>query len=277
LKAVVHVNNAAHQTQHAAWVRAGLRRHGVDVRFSPWNTVASGPSDLVVIWGWKQRAVIAAAQNRGTPILVMERAHLPPRMEWTSCGLNGLGGRGTYAMVEDGGARWRENFGHLEQPWSDRDGYTLICGQCPGDASIWGVDFRKWAQDACDTARSIGRDVVYRPHPYAYKNQGDRWFPTGARFSVKPLATDLGGASHVVTYNSTAGVETVLAGVPTVATDPGAMAYPMCTHLVDAKPLRPDRTEWMHGLAWTGFRPSEIEDGTMWEHLKGAMPCAMAA
>jgi hypothetical protein len=195
-------------------------------------------------------------------------------MEWTSCGLNGLGNRGTYAKCEDGGVRWRHHFGHLEQPWTDRDGYTLICGQCAGDAALWGCNFRKWAQDACDVALSVGRQVVYRPHPFAYKMQGDRWHPKGARFSVALLDDDLAGAAQVVTYNSTAGVETVLAGVPTVATDEGAMAWPMCTHLVDAKPLRPDRTAWMHGIAWTGFLPAELESGFMWEHLQRTLECA---
>jgi hypothetical protein len=207
----------------------------------------------------------------------MERAHLPPRMEWTSCGFNGLGNRGTYAKVEDGGARWRQHFGHLEQPWTDRDGYTLICGQVAGDAAICGCDFRKWAQAAADTALAAGRDVVYRPHPFAYKHQHDRWHPKGSRFSVAPLAEDLAGACQVVTYNSTAGVETVLAGVPTVATDQGAMAWPMATHAVSDALARPDRTAWMQGLAWTGFKPREIESGFMWEHLKGSLQCAMAA
>jgi hypothetical protein len=207
----------------------------------------------------------------------MERAHLPPRMEWTSCGLGGLGNRGAYAKVEDGGARWREHFVHLEKPWSDRDGYTLICGQVAGDAAIWGCDFRKWAQAAADAAAGQGRDVVYRPHPFAYKHQHDRWHPKGSRFSAAPLIEDLAGACQVVTYNSTAGVETVLAGVPTVATDQGAMAWPMCTHAVSDALERPDRTQWTHRLAWTGFLPDEIESGFMWEHLKGSLQCAMAA
>jgi hypothetical protein len=275
LKAVVHINNSAHQQQHAAWVTEGLRRHGVEVRPARFNVPT--PADLVVIWGWKQRPVIDAAQKRGAAILVMERAHLSPRMEWTSCGLNGLGNRATYAKLEDGGARWREHFGHLEQEWRHINGYTLICGQCAGDASIWGCDFPAWAQAAADAARAAGRDVVYRPHPFAYKHQGDRCCPKGARFSAAPLAKDLAGAAQVVTYNSTAGVETVLAGVPTVATDQGAMAWDMCTHEVGAPLIRPDRTEWMHGLAWTGFLPHEIESGFMWEHLKGSLTCAMAA
>lgn len=275
MKAIVHINNSAHQQQHGAWVSEGLRRHGYTVRNSAWNVPAAG--DLVVIWGWKQRRVIDECKRRGTPILVMERAHLPPRMDWTSCGLGGLGNRGTYAKVEDGGARWREHFAHLEQPWTNRDGYTLICGQVAGDAAIWGCNFRAWAQDAANAAIDRGQDVVYRPHPFAYKHQNDRWHPKGSRFSVAPLAQDLSGAAQVVTYNSTAGVETVLAGVPTVVTDQGGMAWPMATHEVAAPLIRPDRTAWMHGLAWTGFKPHEIESGAMWEHLKGSMPCAMAA
>jgi hypothetical protein len=276
LKVIVHINNAAHQQQHGAWVMEGFRRHGLDVRAAAWNAPASG--DLFVIWGWKQRRVIDAAKRCGTPILVMERAHLPPRMEWTSCGLSGLGNRATYAKIDDGGARWREHFGHLERPWTDRPaGYTLICGQVAGDAAIWGCDFRKWAQAASDAAAGQGRDVVYRPHPFAFKHQNDRWHPKGSRFSVAPLVEDLAGACQVVTYNSTAGVETVLAGVPTVVTDQGGMAWPMATHEVEAPLIRPDRTAWTHGLAWTGFKPHEIESGFMWDHLKGSMPCAMAA
>jgi hypothetical protein len=283
VRAIIHVNNAAHQREHAAWVRSGLERHGAKVSFAPWNAVGwerRQPPDLVVIWGWKQRHVITACQQRGIPIVVMERAHLQPRMEWTSCGLNGLGNRGTYAACNDGGARWRQHFDHLMQPWRNpsdppRD-CALICGQVAGDASLWGCDFHAWAQSATDKLRAAGMEVVYRPHPLSVRLQRDLWRPAHARFSTAPLADDLAGAALVVTYNSTVGVETVLAGVPTVTFDQGAMAWDVTTHDLDAVPVRPDRTEWAHRLAWTGFLPKEIEDGTMWEHLKEAMPCATA-
>lgn len=275
MKAVVHLNNSAHQQQHAAWVTAGLKRHGLTVRPAAWNVPTDG--DLVVVWGWKQERVIKPARQRNVPILVMERGHLPPRMEWTSCGLNGLGNRATYAKVDDGGARWRQHFGHLEQPWSDRDGYALVCGQVRGDASLWGCDFHAWAQGATDKLRASGRAVVYRPHPLSVRLQNDRWCPRGAKFSTAPLAQDLAGAAKVITYNSTAGVETVLAGVPTVTCDAGAMAWPVTTHGLDAGVIRPDRTAWMHALAWTNYLPAEIESGFMWEHLKEAMSCATAA
>jgi hypothetical protein len=277
VRAAVHINNLAHQKQHAAWMRNGLRRHGVDVVYAVWGVPAA--ADLVVIWGWKQPAVIAAAKRRGTPILVMERAHLPPRMEWTSCGLNGLGNRGRYAACKDGGARWRQHFQHLEREWTRRDGYVLLCGQVLGDAALWGVDFRAWAQEVADKLRASGRMVVYRPHPFAFHKQGDAWCPTGAQFSrADTLGDDLAGAALAVTYNSTAGVEAVLAGVPTVTSDVGAMAWEVTSHDLGADPVRPDRTEWAHRLAWTSWRAAEIESGETWEHLRHGLPaCATAA
>jgi hypothetical protein len=273
VKAVIHINNAAHQQQHAAWMREGLRRHGVDVRFAPWNVATQ--SDLVVIWGWKQQRVIAAAQKRGTPILVMERGHLPPRMEWTSCGLNGLGNRGTYARCEDSGARWRKHFGHLEQPWREHDGYALVCGQVIGDASLWGCDFRRWAQDTTSNLASQHRPVVYRGHPLSIRH-GDRWCPRGAKLSTGTLAEDLAGASLVITYNSTVGVETVLGGFPTVTFDQGAMAWPVTAHSLNDAPVRPNRTEWMRSLAWTSWRPNEIANGAAWDHLQQLPVCTAA-
>jgi hypothetical protein len=277
VKVTIHINNASHQREHAAWARRGFERHGVQVAYSGWNVPAD--ADLVVIWGWKQRRVIDAAQKRRKPILVMERGHLPPRMEFTSCGLNGLGNRAAYAKVEDGGARWRKHFGHLIQPWQNCQGYAVVCGQVRGDASLWNCDFHKWAQGAVDTLIARGLDVVYRPHPLSVRLQNDLWCPKGARFSraQSPLVEELAGASLVVTYNSTSGVETVLAGVPTVTFDAGAMAWPVTTHSLEDAPIRPDRTAWAHDLAWSSWQSDEIADGTAWDHLKRALECDMAA
>jgi hypothetical protein len=274
MKAVLHINNAAHQRAHGAIVTEGLKRHGYAVHFAHWD--APAPGDLVVIWGWMQRRVIAAAQTAGVSILVMEREHLPDRMVWTSCGFNGLGNRARYARVDDGGARWRTHFAHLEQPWTDRAGYALVCGQVRGDASLYGCDFHAWAENAAARLRTKGYQVVYRPHPLSLRLQNDRWRPGGTRLSEAPLVRDLAGAALVVTFNSTVGVEAVLAGVSTVTCDVGAMAWDVTTHNVEAAPTRPDRTDWAHRLAWTSWREQEIASGEMWERLKGSMPVTTA-
>jgi hypothetical protein len=217
--AVITVNNAAHHRQHAAWMRAGLERHGWTV-----DVVGRGAvlptADMACSWSVKQPRVWAWQKITGGPVLVMERAALQPRHEFTSCGFNGLAGRGTYANRDDGGERWRKYFAHLEAPWKPEGAgeHVLICGQVPGDRAIWGVDFRTWAQSACSKWMAKGARVVYRPHPLTLKRNldvgadGRPWHPAGAKLSTGDYAEDLERAARVVTYNSTAGVEAVLAG-----------------------------------------------------------------
>lgn len=272
MKVIVTTNNLAHQVQHAAWIAAGLKRCG-------WRVDAAaagaplGAADMVCCWGVKQKQVWAWQKQTGNPVLVMERAALQPRTVYTSMGFNGLAGRGTYPRVDDGGTRWRKHFGQHMKPWRVSVGcYVLLCGQVIGDAAIWGVDFRTWAQQVTSSLKLQGKHVRYRPHPFSLKH-GDKWKPFGAEFSERAFEDDLKGAECVVTYTSTAGGEAVLAGVPAVAWDRGSMAWEVTAHDLDAPRLKPDRLDWAHRLAFTCWRPEEIESGKAWEYTKEALPC----
>lgn len=75
--------------------------------------------------------------------------------------------------------------------------------------------------------------------------------PENVSISSSPLAEDFSRAQLVVVYNSAAGVESVLEGIPTVTFDEGAMAWPVAAHNLDDPPIAPDRTKWCHDLAWT--------------------------
>ncbi len=273
MKVAIHVNNAAHQRTHGAAMKAGLERHGIAVEFAPFNEPQ--PCDVAVIWGWKQPLVTASAPAT----LVMERGHLQDRMAYTSCGWNGLAGRGSYPDAPDAGARWRERFAHLLKPWKPEpqaETYALLLGQVPGDAALYGLDLDAWAQRTCDALLASGRMVRYRPHPLVLRC-GDVRCPAGALGSAASLDEDLAGAALAVTFNSTAGVEAVLAGVPTVALDAGAMAWPVTTHDL-ANVQRPDREPWAHRLAWCQWTIEELASGLAWEHLAAAgerkwVPC----
>lgn len=78
VKVIIHVNHAAHQREHGEALREGLSRHGISVQFASRDVPT--PGDIVVTWSIKQPRVIAAAKASGTPLLVMERGHLPDRM-----------------------------------------------------------------------------------------------------------------------------------------------------------------------------------------------------
>lgn len=261
MKVALHVNNSAHQKSHVEWMAEGLARHGVETETAEFNV--PGPADVAIIWGWKQRAVI----DRGGPVLVMERGHLQPRMEFTSLGWNGLGYRATYPAGDE--SRWRKHWGKMAE-WKHYGRYALLIGQCAGDASLWGVNFDQWAQDCTDGLTGLGYSVVYRPHPLMVRG-GYLWHPKGSALSTGLLDDDLQKALLCVTYNSTAGVEAVLAGVPTVTVDEGAMAWPVTTHRIDTAPQWPDRWQWAADLAWCQWNEQEIRSGEAWDAVRQVM------
>lgn len=266
MKAAITINHAEHQKTHGSWIKQGLERHGIECAYAAFDHVV-GDADMHVCWGWRQNKVKSHCRSNGIPLLVMERGHIQPRMEFTSCGINGLGNRARYPKAQDGGERWERRFSHHLRPWRDNGAYALICGQVAGDASIHGIDFRAWAQRACNVLRQAGYAVWYRPHPLSSRHK-DVFCPEGAHFSTRSIEDDLNIARCVIVYNSTAGVEAALAGVPVIAMDEGAMAWPVSSHILDAPLIRPDRTAWCHDLAWTQWSPEDLIDGTAWEALK---------
>lgn len=272
MKAAIHINNLEHQRTHGAAMKVGLERHGIDVEYAAYdNPVAC---DFAVVWGApsKHPRVRDAVPN----LLVMEAGHLSghakTRLDYTSCGWNGLARRGKYPQVDDGGERWRKYWGHLMRPWHRiRGSYALIFGQVEGDAALQGLDMRKWSQKIADDLVAKGYRVRYRPHPVTLLRDGDDWTPEGARLSRSTLEDDIHGAIVAVSYNSTAGVESVLGGVPTVTMDEGAMAWPVTTHSLAEDRITPDRADWAYRLAWCQWTLQEIAAGVAWEYLQMAM------
>lgn len=246
-----------HQRKHIEAMRSGLEKHGVTCAYGHYNTPSARHEDFAVIWGSPSKQPAIAAL--GIPLLIMERGHVGDRMCLTSCGWGELGRRGKYAAVEDGGERWRRMFGHLMHPWVHRTpGRALIIGQVENDAALRGLVLREWVEQQISFLQNQGWSANYRPHPMV-------------RQSKQTLAEELAGVSLCITYNSTTGVEAVLAGVPTVTLDEGAMAWPVTSHTVPEM-IYPDRDSWAHRLAWTTWEIEEIIHGEVWEYLKGVQP-----
>lgn len=235
-------------------MRDGLRRHGIQVEMAGFNDPR--PCDFAVVWGWKQFGVINAAPHT----LVMEQGYVGDRMKNISVGWDGLNGRARFASGD--GSRWRQ-FEGLMQPWKSGGSYALLCGQVPGDASLAGTNHEAWLQETADRLTVLGLPVLFRPHPLSRNVRT----PRGATTSAGSLADDLTGAAVVLTFNSNSGVDAALAGVPTVALDAGSMARPVAAD--DIRVETPDRTAWVHRLAWCQWTLDEISNGTAWEHLRG--------
>jgi hypothetical protein len=234
--------------------------------------------DAAVVWGWRRGSAMRA-YNPDLPILVMERGYVGDRFKWTSLGWNGLNGHAVFPAVSNFETqpnklrRWVDTVkgDSYWQPWRKRasSDYALILGQVPSDMACRNVnlahEYRRWQSQLLND----GWEVKFRPHPKAARR------PLGIssmHYLQGTLAQDLAGAAFTVSWNSNASVDSVLAGVPSVTLDKGAMAWAVTSHDLSNPVTMPSRTEWAAQLAWCQWQPSELSDGTAWTAVKEAMP-----
>lgn len=236
---------APHHVAHRQALEEGLRRH---------NALGL---DAVACWGWRAGK---RHRQKGRQVLVLERGYIGDRFYWTSIGLNGLNGRAEFPEYpDDGGARFAK-MGVPLLPWNPVGSYVLLVGQVRGDAALQGRDLRPWYAETAKRASALyGLPVRFRPHPNELR-RGIRTAVPGTETDTGPLAEAIAGAAVVVTWNSNTGVESMLAGKPTVAMDQGAMAWPVAAHELGGQ-ANPDRQAWANALAWKQWSLDEIRSG----------------
>lgn len=268
---IVISRHAAHQANTAAALAAGAALHGdtAEIFGSDVEFMARSNFDAVCVWGWRRGR---GYRDLGFNVLVMERAYVGDRFTWTSLGWNGLNGRALWPG-NDSPSRWEQNFAALLKPWRTPSlgaGQALLLGQVPSDTACRGIDLESWLTGIAQSLRAAGRQVLFRPHPKAPFVR----VPGATMSTGRSLADDLAACEFAVTFNSNSGVEAVLAGVPTVAHDPGSMAWDVTSHAVDQALVTPDRLAWAHRLAWRQWLPAEIAAGVAWPHVRGALRVA---
>lgn len=243
----------------------GLKLHGINAEWLYDRSYK--PSDLAVIWGMRFPQIIKGQKENGNDFLVMERGYVGDRMKFTSMGFNGLNNRADFHAENMPDDRWDKYFDGMMKHWKTEDGYILLIGQVAGDSSIKDrIILTDWLNEVVAELSKIypGKEIVFRPHPLSRQNQN---IP-GTENSNGSLEQDLSGAGLCVTFNSNTGVEAVLAGVPTITMDRGAMAYNVTSHALDVPICKPDREQWAYDMAYKQWMMEEIASGEAWEHLK---------
>jgi hypothetical protein len=133
----------------------------------------------------------------------------------------------------------------------DPDGYVLLVGQMPNDSALNGVNHSDWLKD--QTAQY--ENVVYRPHPRGGIKSLDG-VPTDGSSS---FAEALKGARLVVTYNSNAGHEALLGGVPVIC-DPCAAYAELSGEKIPSVPVRRAFYNRVAYGQWTVYECNQMLD-----------------
>jgi hypothetical protein len=261
-KAVILTKESqGHQLNWGSAFLQGIKRHGWEASIENSYT----KSDLLVMWGVRRKDTIERAQKDGAEVCILERGYIGDRFKFSSVSFGGaLNGRATFRGTRAEPDRFEKYFPGMMQPWRKEDGYALLIGQVPGDMSLDGCggDLSRWY---AETAAALGGEVRFRAHPQAGRMGPSRFV---GKVIEGTLEDALSGASVCVTWNSNTAVESVLAGVPTVACDRGSMAWDVTSHSVKEPTVTPDRNNWAHRLAWCQWTKEELASGECWDAVK---------
>ena len=242
----------------------GLQRHNVETAF--FSTIPDQNIDFAVVWSWK--VALRIRSYFSGPVLVMERGYIGDRFDWTSFGWDGLNGRARFTVNNDA-SRFDKHFEHLLKPWKKASGYALIIGQVVGDAALLGTDIHAWYRKVGVALWKQGWDVRFRQHPVEVERAVAIPHVSFAETLTGSLDEALADAGFVVTYNSNAGVDAVLAGVPVHAEDAGSIIFDLAAH--DLQVIKPDREMRLREIAWMQFQMEEIRTGQAWEVARESM------
>lgn len=261
---VWHRKVGDHQRTWGSDFAEGLRRHGWQVKVQE-QTRPTEPCDLLVLWGVRQKDMIAAQKASGGEVCILERGYIGDRFKWASVSFGGgLNGRGEYRGPLDDPSRWEQHFARLMKPWrAPKNDLALIMGQIPADSAVSGVSLPNFYNAAFQAFSKAGFDVRVRPHPGTRHHVAERYVGLPTVSPQIPITDALADAAVVVTWNSNSAVDAVLAGVPAVAMDQGSMAWPVTGHDLTPPPM-PHRDAWAHAMAWKQWTKDEMASGECW-------------
>lgn len=219
-------------------------------------------ADFLIQWGFKPTTSLLSHIDRGKPYMIVDLGYGYDRTERFSISINGFHG-----------TAWRDPnvldraprpmYGYSD--WRSGEGSkVIICGQLPGDQSLRGQDMDAWMGRAASAASDAFKlPVVKRPHPKML-NPWEKHLWT-------PLDRELDECYAFVTWTSTAGIQSVLAGVPTIAMHPGSMVYRLSSQDMTLR-TPSGREAFVHELAYREWYWKHDDLDALGEYVKECYP-----
>lgn len=233
-----------------------------------------GEADIGVVFGWFKYAfesamckkpIIDHYMSMGSKRLIVVESAFQLRGSHYQVGWDGFAGNADFRTDGVGSGRW-DMFPIKPKPWRPKGvGSCVVMGQLSRDTQVQDVDHIDWCQRTVAQCQVIYDEVIFRPHPKS--DSRDKYGIDEKICDVDLLKHTLSKAQCVVTWNSTTGVDAIIAGVPVVAMDEGSMAWPLASHTLDAPLRNPSRREWLNKLGYSQWTQEEMRAGLPWRHL----------
>ncbi len=267
----------------------GARKLGWEVKICDDLTWCQG--ELDVFWGsWKsfdmdhhklKRDIVANSKN----FIVLETRLIGHHsvgnftdMEYARVGLNGfLCDTGFFGKVDNTSKRWQLMSQHLQripQPVErNADGYFLIIMQLANDASLRGLDINQWALKTCQSIRVFSKRKIVIRMPQRIYNYNQDILQAIARIenveflkgTSDNIVSSLAGCFCSITYSSGMGVDSLIAGRPTIAMDAGSFAFSCSDHEITGgileNPKLENRDQQLNDLAYFQWNAQELATG----------------
>jgi hypothetical protein len=219
------------------------------------EAMAALPSDVIPIVGCTPllTGLIAEWRRTGRTFIYWDRGYARRVFAtWLPRGENGgyyrwhLNGYQMSVIRDVPADRWNALM-TPPQPWRSKGSHIVIAAPTRTYARFHLC--QSWIADTIDTlARVTDRQLVIRD-----------------KETKRSLQADIQGAHALVTHGSIAAVEAVILGCPVFVHPDSAAALVGRTDLkMIERPAMPDRTKWLHSLAYSQFNERELIDGTLW-------------
>lgn len=219
-------------------------------------------------------------------VAILDCAFLLPEngQHYYSFGFNGLKRNAWYHNINCPQDRW-DKLGIELKPWQEIDvrKSILVCGQTLNGSSTQNVNIAKWHNKIItrildETEPHIG--IIFRVHRnYSRGNNYEllkkhllenKRVEISIHDEANPLKNDLERSFLTVIYNTNAGVESIIKGIPVYASNMGAMSWEVSNQSTDTITdiKTPDRQQWANNIAYCQWTLEELGNGKAWKHLR---------
>jgi len=278
-KVIIHANNVEWQQEYLPRFTKGFAEgHGIrvihkqedtpDFTLSPSGRKLYIRNTHVIFANNSWKLTHTVCNKHDFPLLTVGRCLFGDRHDMVALGWDGFNGAANF-MLEDEmpDDRWQKHGWELttdvlNQVNGDPDGYVLVCGEYR--------ETGKWLSGLREELD--GEDVRFRSHPF--KSDTVRGWQNAPHAGQDDIASLFPDCKAVITYDSIAGCDAALAGVPTICYGENAMARPVAYRSwtefeSDKNPVRRiDVQNWANRLAYCQWSHDEISNGEFWDHLK---------